>query len=109
MLLHLQAHPRPHSDIHLVFGTRTQGDLMYRAEMEALASTLPGFYYHPVLSRETWEGHRGYVHAVYEELCAARPPAEFMLCGWKDMVDEAKARILAMGYEKKAIHLELYG
>jgi CDP-4-dehydro-6-deoxyglucose reductase len=32
-----------------------------------------------------------------------------MLCGWKNMVDEAKQRILALGYEKKDVHLELYG
>ena len=37
------------------------------------------------------------------------PPAKFYLCGWKVMVDEAKQRILQLGYDKKAIHLELYG
>jgi hypothetical protein len=29
--------------------------------------------------------------------------------GWKSMVDEAKQRILKLGYDKKDIHLELYG
>jgi ferredoxin-NADP reductase len=42
-----------------------------------------------------------------------QPPAiiqaHFYLCGWKNMIDEAKQRILALGYDKKAIHLELYG
>jgi len=36
-------------------------------------------------------------------------PAHFYLCGWKNMIDEAKQRILALGYDKKAIHQELYG
>ena len=36
-------------------------------------------------------------------------PAKFYLCGWKNMIDEAKRRILAFGYDKKDIHLELYG
>jgi len=36
-------------------------------------------------------------------------PAYFYLCGWKNMIDEAKQRILALGYDKKDIHLELYG
>jgi len=54
--------------------------------------------------------HKGYVHPVYESLCnQGKTPANFYLCGWKSMVDEAKQRILAMGYDKKAIHLELYG
>jgi ferredoxin-NADP reductase len=37
------------------------------------------------------------------------PPANFYLCGWKNMIDEARQRIQEMGYDKKAIHLELYG
>jgi ferredoxin-NADP reductase len=43
------------------------------------------------------------------ELPAALKPAQFYLCGWKNMIDEAKLRILALGYDRKAIHLELYG
>jgi len=38
-----------------------------------------------------------------------RQPALFLLCGWKVMIDEAKKRILEMGYDKKSIHQELYG
>jgi CDP-4-dehydro-6-deoxyglucose reductase len=36
-------------------------------------------------------------------------PAKFYLCGWKNMIDEAKQRIVALGYDKKSIHQELYG
>jgi ferredoxin-NADP reductase len=36
-------------------------------------------------------------------------PAYFYLCGWKDMIEEAKQRIQAMGYDRKSIHQELYG
>jgi ferredoxin-NADP reductase len=32
-----------------------------------------------------------------------------MLCGWRDMIDEAKDRILKMGYDKTDIHIEIYG
>jgi CDP-4-dehydro-6-deoxyglucose reductase len=77
----------------------------------------------PTFSREEPGEHcTGYVHAVYEGLCKSKMtpspdnpevpvirPAYFYLCGWKDMIDEAKQRIQAMGYEKKAIHQELYG
>ncbi len=69
----------------------------------------PVTHYLPTLSREQWEGKMGYVHAIYEELCAGRQPASFFLCGWKAMIDEAKKRIQEMGYERKAIHQELYG
>lgn len=101
--------PWLHGKVHLVYGSRTRQDLLYRSELEHYAQSIPQFQYHPTLSREDWEGPRGYVHNIYEALCALRQPAQFMLCGWKVMVDEAKERILAMGYDRKRIHVELYG
>ena len=99
----------PHKKIHLIFGCRNKADLLYYEELTALEEKMPGFHFHPVLSREHWEGHNGRVHAVYQALCKERPEAFFFLCGWKHMIDEAKTNILEMGYEKKAIHQELYG
>lgn len=109
MLHYIQAHNVPHHDIHLIFGTRTSADLLYAEEMRELEKTMKGFTYTPTLSREDWSGRKGYVHAIYEELCCNFPPTDFMLCGWKMMIDEAKERILKLGYDKKNIHLELYG
>ena len=42
-------------------------------------------------------------------MTGAIPDASFFLCGWKNMVDDAKQKLLEIGYEKQAIHLELYG
>jgi len=109
MLHHIRTEGIPHGSIHLVFGTRTRADLLYHDEMRALEDAMPDLHYHATLSRESWNGRSGYVHAVYEELCASRPSAHFMLCGWRVMIDEAKRRILEMGYDKKHVHLELYG
>jgi len=110
MVNHIRNNNLEHKNLHLIFGTRTKGDLLYENELRELEALMPNFKYHPVLSREQIDGyHHGYVHNVYEQLCAGAPPASFMLCGWKMMVDEAKQRLLDMGYDKKAIHLELYG
>lgn len=109
MAQHIRLQNIPHKNIYLVFGCRTKGTLLYYNEMKELETTLPGFHYLPTLSREQWEGHTGYVHGVYEELCKDKRPADFLLCGWKGMIDEAKQRIVAMGYDKKNIHLEIYG
>jgi ferredoxin-NADP reductase len=109
MAHHIKNHDIPHKDMYLIFGTRTQKDLLYYEEMKQLEKDLPGFHYLPTLSREDWDGRRGYVHTIYEELCSTKQPAGFFLCGWKNMIDEAKKRILAMGYERKSIHQELYG
>ncbi len=109
MVHHIHVSNIPHKNIYLVFGCRSKETLLYYDELTELQSRMPGFHYVPVLSREQWEGKSGYVHAVYEELCKDKQPAQFHLCGWKDMIDEAKKRLMEMGYEKKEIHVEIYG
>jgi CDP-4-dehydro-6-deoxyglucose reductase len=49
------------------------------------------------------------VHCIYEALCKDLPVAHFMLCGWRPMVDEAKERIIKLGYNKTDVEFELYG
>ncbi|GAA0528386.1 ferredoxin--NADP reductase [Chitinophaga japonensis] len=108
----IHKHQVPHRNIYLIYGSRYIKDLLYPDEMQQLQQELPDFQYIPTLSREdspSWTGRKGYVHTVYEEMLADRKPAYFFLCGWKAMIDEAKQRILAMGYDRKDIHLELYG
>ena len=109
MMHHIKNNNIGHQDIHLVFGCRTKETLLYYEEMKELQEAIPGFHYIPTISREEWEGHTGYVHAIYESLCKERNAANFFLCGWKGMIDEAKKRITDMGYDRKEIHQEIYG
>lgn len=113
MVHFLHNHKLPHNNLHLIFGCRTLGDGLYVDELKELEKQETGFFFHPCYSREEEvpEGaHKGYVHQVYEALIRQnKKPAKFYLCGWKNMVDEAKQRITDMGYDRKAIHLELYG
>ncbi len=109
MLHYITEHNVPHKKIYLIFGTRTKASLLYYDEMRELTKIIEDFHYIPTLSREEWEGRTGYVHDIYEEFAKGKQPAEFMLCGWKNMIDEAKKRIVEMGYDRKSIHQELYG
>lgn len=109
MVNHIKNTGMTYKSIHLIFGCRTQSSLLYYDEFLKLQHTMHDFKYIPTLSREQWIGKSGYVHPVYEELCCGKPPANFFLCGWKGMIDEAKRRIMEMGYDKKDIHLEIYG
>jgi CDP-4-dehydro-6-deoxyglucose reductase len=109
MMHHIKNKNIPHKNITLIFGCRTKDTLLYYSEMKELSASEPGFTYIPTLSRERWEGRTGYVHTIYEELCSDKKPAGFMLCGWRGMIDEAKERILNMGYDAKDIHVEIYG
>jgi ferredoxin-NADP reductase len=109
MIHHIKNKAIAHKNIYLIFGCRKKEDLLYYGEMTKLQSGLKSFHYIPTLSRQQWEGHHGYVHPIYLELCKNKQDALFFLCGWKHMIDEAEKRILQMGYDKKAIHQELYG
>ncbi|MBR2649712.1 MAG: FAD-dependent oxidoreductase [Sediminibacterium sp.] len=119
MVHYIDKHQLSHKKIHLIFGCRLFDDSLYEAELKALERDHPNFYHYPCFSRETQvpEGkYKGYVHQVYEDIITKAkitegnlPPAHFYLCGWKNMVDEAKQRIVTLGYDKKDIHLELYG
>ena len=119
ILNYMYLHNIPHQNIYLIFGCRTQKDLLYHEEMLALEKKIENFNYMPTLSREGWEGHKGYVHSLYEQICKENneacedlqhlKPASFYLCGWKAMIDDARQKIAALGYDRKAVHLELYG
>jgi glycine betaine catabolism B len=116
MAHHIQLHNIPHSNINLIFGTRTKQDLLYVDELKRLEMEMENFHFFPTLSREKWDGCCGYVHAIYENMVREKmngssglPEANFYLCGWKAMMDEAKQRIQGLGYDRKAIHQELYG
>jgi len=113
MLHHINRYKVSHKNIYLLFGTRLIKDCLYGDELKELEKEVENYHYLPVFSREAEENtslRKGYVHAVYEEIVKdKKPPAYFYLCGWKNMIDEAKKRILDLGYDKKDIHLELYG
>ncbi|RYY49729.1 MAG: FAD-dependent oxidoreductase [Chitinophagaceae bacterium] len=117
MLHHIKNHQIPYNNIYLLFGCRYKADILYYEELKKLSDSMLNVHYLPTLSRENWEGPTGYVHTVYENICNANKtanngelvPANFYLCGWKNMIDEAKQRIQALGYDRKAIHQELYG
>lgn len=122
MAHHILNHNISHQNIYLIFGCRKLGDCLYGRELKELAEKMTGFQYIPTFSREVPENQNhlirtGYVHSIYEEICrtgaGAAPdslkPAYFYLCGWKNMIDEAKQRIQALGYDRKTIHQELYG
>jgi CDP-4-dehydro-6-deoxyglucose reductase len=119
MLNFIKLHAVSHKDLYLIYGCRTQKDLLYFDEMKALQNDLDNFYFIPTLSREAWDGHTGYVHNLYEEICKKNndacksleelKPASFYLCGWKFMIDDARKKIADLGYDRKSVHFELYG
>lgn len=110
MLHHIINQNIPTKNIYMLFGNRTYNDILYHIEMGVLSAKYPQFQFIPVLSRATddWRGERGYVHPIYERIFSDKRPALFFLCGWKNMIMEARDRLSAMGYDKNCIKFELY-
>ena len=122
MVHHVINHNIPYKNLYVIFGCRKFEDALYQDEFKILQERAPGFHYMPCFSREEKNDGviTGYVHQVYEDLASkssivaedgtSQPqPSSFYLCGWKNMIDEARQRIQALGYDKKSIHFELYG
>ncbi len=112
MVWDIYKHQIPYKSIHLIFGTRYEKDILYRAEFEELEKKLHNFRYDVVLSREpNWKGWKGYVHEIYmHEYYEKRPDVDFYICGWSNMIDDVVAKLMIdLGYDKSQIHYELYG
>ena len=95
----------------LVFGVRYEANLLYRTEFEKLASERPDrFRFLPVLSRadESWQGRRGHVQTHVLDEIGDRRDVNVYICGMKAMVDDLRAQLKALGFDRKRIIYEKY-
>jgi ferredoxin-NADP reductase len=96
----------------LLFGVRTEQDLLYRAEFDALAREWPGFRFLPSLSRPApaWSGRTGYVQTHLVELVRTLGgDCDVYVCGLNRMIKEVR-RVLKdeLGFTRERIHTERY-
>jgi CDP-4-dehydro-6-deoxyglucose reductase len=119
MLLDIYHNKIQTGDLIVVFGTRDKQSMLYVEDMLYLEQDLPQMKYLPILSREEINSKKGYVHKIYTEVVNDyfKQMEEgtyndldciFYICGWKDMVKEARANLMNMGFDKKQIKQEIY-
>ena len=98
--------------VWLLFGVRSQQEIIYHKEFTELAAAHPNFHYHPVLSDTElgdWTGERGFVPDLVERLFGANVGGkEFYACGVPIMVEKTREKLLHMGVRKEKIFAELY-
>ena len=94
--------------IHLIFGNRTEADIIYHKHWQSLRKEFPNFSYTPVLSQSNWDGAKGYVHPIYQKLFEEGQAAHFYLCGWQDMIKEARKNLKILGHTRKQYFIESY-
>jgi CDP-4-dehydro-6-deoxyglucose reductase len=107
----LQAHLNESSPaITLVFGTRYERSLLYRAEFEEMARRYPQFHFLPVLSRPEpeWGGLKGRVQEHLRDAVGERRDMDVYLCGLNEMVNETRTMLKEMGFDRKHIFYEKY-
>ncbi len=94
----------------LIFGVRYERNLMYREEFEILASQHPNFRFWPTLSRPEpgWTGRTGHVQQHLLEAIGDRRDIDVYICGLKLMVDDVRARLKDLGFDRKHIIYEKY-
>jgi ferredoxin-NADP reductase len=108
--LESKAEQYPNLRYRLLFGVRTQQDIYFQPELEALKARLPNFSYDYVLSRPTtdWKGKIGYVQKHIHELDYLKIPTTFYLCGNGAMIKDTKATLEADNFDKTRIHVEAF-
>ncbi len=97
----------------LLFGARTEAELLYGKEFEAFAAATPGFRFHACFSRNARsvpqpDDRIGYVQSVLAEL---KPDPEHdiaYLCGNPNMVDASFALLKETGLPTTHIRREKY-
>jgi Na+-transporting NADH:ubiquinone oxidoreductase subunit F len=96
----------------LFFGTRIQEELYCTDELKEMEQQLPGFTYIPTLSREPedsqWQGKRGRVTALIDELVPDSANYDAYICGNPDMVDSCTERLHGKGIPEDQIYFDKF-
>jgi CDP-4-dehydro-6-deoxyglucose reductase len=101
--------PRP-AQITLLFGARYPASILYRAEFETMAALWPGFRFWPTVTRPdaAWTGRTGRVQQHLLEAIGDRRDMDVYICGLREMVDDVRAVLKCVGFDRKQIIVEKY-
>jgi ferredoxin-NADP reductase len=105
-----QLNANPNHRFTLIFGVRHEPGLLYHDELATLAQAFPNFDYRPTLTRPPthWSGLSGRVQPHALEVLGDRRDMDVYICGLREMVDEMRAQLKALGVDRKRIIYEKY-
>lgn len=97
-------------NITLLFGERTEEEILFRNEFEQLAKQNKNFKYIVTLSNphNNWKGEAGYIQTIMKKYINDIKNTEFYICGLKEMVDDVKKELLSMGTDPRNIFTERF-
>jgi len=96
--------------VTLLFGVRHEGSLLYRAEFEALERAHANFRFWPTQNppQPGWSGRTGRIQQHLEEAVTAHRDCDIYICGLRTMVDETRALLRELGFDRKRMIYEKY-
>jgi ferredoxin-NADP reductase len=102
-------HPEA-KQLTLIFGVRYERSIYYRNNFEFLAGRHPNFRFWPTLSRPegSWRGRTGHVQIHLLEAIGDRRDLDVYVCGLKAMVDDVRAILKGLGFDRKQVIFEKY-
>ncbi|NND61150.1 MAG: 2Fe-2S iron-sulfur cluster binding domain-containing protein [Gammaproteobacteria bacterium] len=106
----------PQSRFFVFYGNRRKATTMFIEELNALKNRYPGrLSLHFIMSREESEielyhgridGAR--TRALHDAFLAHNRPNDVFICGPNEMIDQARATLLELDYDKRRIHSERF-
>jgi ferredoxin-NADP reductase len=109
-IVHAELKQQTAREMTLVFGVRYESHIMYRDEFERFEREHPNFSFWPTLSRPEagWSGRSGHVQGHLLQAIGERRDLDVYICGLKAMVDDVRAILKSLGFDRKQIIFEKY-
>ena len=97
-------------DLTVLFGSRTEADIVYRKELEELSAACDKIHVVHVLSDEEKSGfEHGFLTAELIRKYAAGEKVSLFMCGPQAMYNFLDGEIARLGYDRKHVRRELFG
>jgi Na+-transporting NADH:ubiquinone oxidoreductase subunit F len=109
-MIHRQLSRPQHEPLTFFYGARTDDDLLYREEFDALSEANNGFHWTAALSEPDadWQGEHGFIHTVLDTLFLEQHPAchscDYYLCGPPLMIKAVVTVLHDAGVQDAHIH-----
>lgn len=104
MLRHYVRAGRGHATV--LYGERTQRDLMFRETLDQLAAAHPTLTVAYVLSDENWSGRTGYVQDHLDDVLHRTDGTDCYVCGVPQMVVDTRTALAERGVDDGHIYTE---
>jgi len=97
-------------NILLIFGNRTEDEIIYRDVIEEWVKKYSNFTFIPVISQPSkeWKGEVGHVQDAMKKYIKNPQDKEIYICGLFKMVEEVRVLAAQMGFDSNRIYFEKY-